>query len=100
MVGYRDEYDAPSPLTRTGVAMPLRLLQVGYSPRNPKGSPRVMSAVAQRSMFVMWAALPGPLILSADLRPRASCGGIDAEALETLTNREGEWTFWFVILQT
>lgn len=35
-----------------------------------------------------WAALPGPLILSADLRPNAGCGGIDSVALQTLTNPE------------
>jgi hypothetical protein len=29
---------------------------------------RAMDLVEQRSMFTMWAALPGPLILSADLR--------------------------------
>lgn len=28
-------------------------LEVGYSPRNPKGSPRVQSALEQRSMFTM-----------------------------------------------
>jgi hypothetical protein len=33
-------------------------------------------------MFTMWAALPGPLILSADLRPGAACGGVDAASLE------------------
>ena len=33
-------------------------------------------------------ALSGPLILSADLRPGAASGGIDAAALETLTNKE------------
>lgn len=40
-------------------------------------------------MMTMWAALPGPLILSADLRPGAACGGIDdAFTMETLTNPE------------
>lgn len=63
-------------------------LEVGYSPRNPKGAPGVMSALEQRSMFTMWAGLPAPLILSADLRPGAASGGIDAEALATLTNPE------------
>ena len=63
-------------------------LEVGYSPRNPKGG-HVMSLKEQRSMFTMWAALPGPLILSADLRPGASCGGIDdPEVMKILTNRE------------
>jgi hypothetical protein len=61
-------------------------LEVGYSPRAPKGSPRVMTAREQRAMYTMWAALPAPLILSADLR--ASTSGIDAEALATLTNPE------------
>eukprot|EP01052_Picozoa_sp_SAG31_P003120 SAG31_NODE_117_length_24022_cov_6.878067_4_plen_790_part_00 len=61
-------------------------LEVGYSPRAPKGSPRVMTAREQRAMFTMWAALPAPLILSADLR--ASTSGIDSEALATLNNLE------------
>lgn len=40
-------------------------------------------------MFTMWAALPAPLILSADLRPGASCGGIDdPEIMAILTNKE------------
>ena len=38
----------------------------------------VMSLVEQRSMFTMWAALPGPLILSADLRK--GMGGLDVRA--------------------
>ena len=62
-------------------------LEVGYSPREPKGA-GVMSALEQRSMFTMWAALPTNLILSADLRPGAASGGIDADALATLTNAE------------
>ena len=37
-------------------------------------------------MFTMWAALPTGLILSADLRVGSS--GVDADALETLTNEE------------
>lgn len=61
-------------------------LEVGYSPRNPKG--RGQTPLEQRAMFTMWAALPGPLILSADLRPNAASGGIDAESLATLTNAE------------
>ena len=61
-------------------------LEVGYSPRAFKG--RAQSLTEQRSMFTMWAALPGPLILSADLRPGAACGGIDAASLETLTNAD------------
>lgn len=63
-------------------------LEVGYSPRNPKGGANVQSALEQRAMFTMWAALPGPLILSADLRAGAACGGIDKAALATLTNAE------------
>ena len=39
-------------------------------------------------MLTMWAALPTHLILSADLRPGAASGGIDADALATLTNLE------------
>jgi alpha-galactosidase len=63
-------------------------LEVGYSPRAPKGNGGVMSALEQRSMFTMWAALPTHLILSADVRPNATSGGIDADALATLTNLE------------
>jgi alpha-galactosidase len=37
-------------------------------------------------MFTMWAALPTSLVLSADLRQGQ--GGLDTEALETLTNPE------------
>ena len=50
----------------------------------------MQSALEQRSMFTMWAALPGPLILSADLRPVRPDReiGLDAAALETLTNAE------------
>ena len=48
-----------------------------------------MTPLEMRSMFTMWAALPGPLILSADLRQNAPCGGIgDNFILETLTNPE------------
>jgi hypothetical protein len=61
---------------------------VGYSPRAPKGAAGVMSALEQRSMFTMWAALPTALILSADVRAGAPSGGVDAEALATLTNAE------------
>lgn len=61
-------------------------LEVGYSPRAPKGSAVVMTAREQRAMYTMWVALPAPLILSADLRPSSS--GIDADALATLTNTE------------
>merc|ERR1719231_2147192 len=40
-------------------------------------------------MFTMWAALPGPLILSADLRQGAPSGGIyDAYTMATLKNTE------------
>ena len=67
-------------------------LEVGYSPRQRKGESGVQSALEQRSMFTMWAALPAPLMLSADVRANATgaggCGGVDAEALETLTNAE------------
>jgi alpha-galactosidase len=80
--------DVQAALTGPGAFPNPDFLEVGYSPRNPKGRSSVMSALAQRSMFTMWAALPGPLILSADLRPGAPCGGIDAAALETLTNAE------------
>lgn len=62
-------------------------LEVGYSPRNTVG--RTQTDLEQRSMFTMWAALPGPLILSADLRPKAPCGGIDGKyTMQTLTNKE------------
>lgn len=61
-------------------------LEVGFSPRAPRGNGAVMSAREQRAMFTMWAALPAPLILSADLRKATS--GIDAAALATLTNAE------------
>jgi alpha-galactosidase len=61
-------------------------LEVGYSPRAVKGRPSTMTALEQRSMFTMFAALPAPLILSADLRD--GFGGIDGPALATLTNRE------------
>ena len=63
-------------------------LEVGYSPRAPKGAAGVMSALEQRSMLTMWAALPTALILSADVRAGAPDGGVDAEALATLTNAE------------
>lgn len=59
-------------------------LEVGYSPRSPPAGSQ--SALEQRSMFTMWAALPTNLILSADLR--AGSGGLDAAALDTLTNAE------------
>ena len=60
-------------------------LEVGYSPRaQPGGS--TQSALEQRSMFTMWAALPTGLILSADLR--VGSNGVDADTLETLTNEE------------
>jgi hypothetical protein len=78
--------DVQAALTGPGAFPNPDFLEVGFSPRAPKG--RAMSTLAQRSMFTMWAALPGPLILSADLRPGAACGGIDAAALETLTNAE------------
>lgn len=59
-------------------------LEVGYSPRcTPANS---QSALEQRSMFTMWAVLPTQLLLSADLR--AGSGGLDADALATLTNTE------------
>ena len=40
-------------------------------------------------MFTMWAALPGPLILSADLRASAmnTGAGLDADVLRILTNK-------------
>ena len=78
--------DSQAALTGPGAFPNPDFLEVGYSPRSPKG--HTQTALEQRSMFTMWAALPGPLILSADLRPGATCGGIDAEALETLTNKE------------
>lgn len=61
-------------------------LEVGYSPRSQKG--RTQSLVEQRSMFTMWAALPGPLILSADLRTSSmnSGRGLDQDVLKILTN--------------
>ena len=63
-------------------------LEVGYTPRQPKNG-HVQSLLERRSMFTMWAALPAPLILSADLRPGAPCGGIDDPAImEILTNAE------------
>lgn len=78
--------DVQAALTGPGAFPNPDFLEVGYSPRMPKG--RMQSVLSQRSMFTMWAALPGPLILSADLRPGAKCGGIDAEVLEILTNKE------------
>lgn len=64
-------------------------LEVGYSPRNPKNKEGIMTPLEMRSMFTMWAALPGPLILSADLRSNVPCGGIGDEfILRTLTNPE------------
>ena len=40
-------------------------------------------------MFTMWAALPGPLILSADLRASAmnTGAGLDSDVLRILTNK-------------
>ena len=40
-------------------------------------------------MFTMWAALPGPLILSADLRASAmnTGAGLDSDVLQILTNK-------------
>lgn len=61
-------------------------LEVGYSPRNPKGRPTVQSVLEMRSMFTMWAVLPGPLILSADLR--TSQAGLGQDILDILTNTE------------
>lgn len=58
-------------------------LEVGWSPRAPKG-PNSMTPLEQRSMFTMWAALPTGLILSADLRT----GIDDPDILATLTNAE------------
>jgi hypothetical protein len=65
-------------------------LEVGYTPRQPKSfGARVQSLLERRSMFTMWAALPAPLILSADLRPGAASGGIDdKEIMDILTNAE------------
>ena len=60
-------------------------LEVGYSPRAPPGG-QTQSALEQRSMFTMWAALPTGLILSADLR--LGSNGVDADVLDTLTNEE------------
>lgn len=63
-------------------------LEVGYTPRQPVGG-NVQSIVERRSMFTMWAALPAPLILSADLRPGAASGGIDSkEIMSILTNTD------------
>ena len=47
------------------------------------------SLIEQRSMFTMWAALPGPLILSADLRTSSidSGRGLDEDVLKILTNK-------------
>ena len=47
-----------------------------------------MDILEQRSMFTMWAALPGPLILSADLRSSAmNTGyGLDDDVLAILNN--------------
>jgi alpha-galactosidase len=54
-------------------------LEVGVSPRAPPG--QGATPLEQRSMFSMWAILPAPLVLAADLRT-----GLDAYALATLTN--------------
>jgi hypothetical protein len=43
-------------------------LEVGYSPRAQKGR-NAMSLVEQRSMFTMWAALPGEGGISCDNAP-------------------------------
>jgi len=59
-------------------------LEVGYSPRMSKA--RSQTLTEQRAMFTMWAALPGPLILSADLR--AGKGGLDSDVLSILMNTE------------
>lgn len=50
-----------------------------------KWIPATQSIVEQRSMFTMWAALPGPLILSADLRP--GTGGLDDDVLASSKSR-------------
>ena len=78
---------AQAALVGAGAFVQPDFLEVGYSPRNPKGG-GVMSPLEQRAMFTMWAALPTTLTLSADLRPGAASGGIDDEALATLTNAE------------
>ena len=56
-------------------------LEVGYSPRCTKSTSQ--TALEQRSMFTMWAALPTGLTLSADLR--VGSDGLDEDALATLT---------------
>jgi len=71
-------------LLRAGSFPDPDFLEVGYSPRAQKASS--MGALEQRSMFTMWAALPTGLTLSADVR--AGRGGLDADALATLTNAE------------
>jgi alpha-galactosidase len=71
-------------LLRAGSFPDPDFLEVGYSPRATKGS--TQSALEQRSMFTMWAALPTGLTLSADVR--AGRGGLDSDALATLTNAE------------
>lgn len=63
-------------------------LEVGYTPRNPKGRAGLSTLIERRSMFTMWAALPGPLILSAELRPNKPWGGVDPDILAILTNKE------------
>ena len=65
-------------------------LEVGYSPRFHKGQPGSMDVRKQRAMFTMWAALPGPLILSADLRASSmnTGRGLDEDVLRILTNKE------------
>ena len=80
--------DAQAALAGPGAFPNPDFLEVGYSPRAPKGAAGVMSALEQRSMFTMWASLPTALILSADVRAGAPSGGVDAEALATLTNAE------------
>ena len=71
-------------------------LQVGYSPRTHKGGggahpgSKTMDILEQRSMFTLWAALPGPLILGADLRSSAfnTGAGLDDDVLLILNNTE------------
>ena len=53
-------------------------LEVGYSPRSPPGAGA--TPLEQRSMFSMWAILPAPLVLAADLR------SLDNVTLSVLTN--------------
>ena len=49
----------------------------------------MMSLLERRSHYTMWAALPAPLVLGAELRPGKQWGGIDNPyTMETLTNPE------------